>query len=183
MRLSRPPRRLFRRPALVLALVLPVLLPAALPALAQQQQGSGGTGEPGIGLPRLPDWIETFMHWTARGVELVGVAIIVLGAVYACIRLVQRLVGRLGGDGLYHGFRADLGRAILLGLEFLVAADIIGTVAVAPTMDNLLILGLIVLIRTFLSTALQVEIEGRWPWRAKMHAVRGHDDHDIQRET
>jgi uncharacterized membrane protein len=55
----------------------------------------------------------------------------------------------------------------LLGLEFLVAADIIRTVAVTPTLQGVLILGLIVLIRTFLSMALEVELEGRWPWQAK----------------
>ncbi|EIM25625.1 Protein of unknown function (DUF1622) [Microvirga lotononidis] len=57
-----------------------------------------------------------------------------------------------------------MGRAILLGLEFLVAADIINTVAIEPTIQSLLILGGIVLIRTFLSFSLEVEIEGRWPW-------------------
>ncbi|MFW5832871.1 MAG: DUF1622 domain-containing protein, partial [Pseudomonadota bacterium] len=59
-----------------------------------------------------------------------------------------------------------LAHSILLGLEFLVAADIIGTVAVEPTIENLLVLGLIVLIRTFLSFALHIEISGRLPWRA-----------------
>jgi uncharacterized membrane protein len=65
----------------------------------------------------------------------------------------------------YECFRADLGRGILLGLEFLVAGDIIGTVAVAPTFESLGVLAVIVLIRTFLSFSLEVEIEGRWPWR------------------
>ena len=61
--------------------------------------------------------------------------------------------------------RATFGRSVLLGLEVLVAADIIRTVAVEPTIDNLLVLGLLVLIRTFLSWSLEVEIDGRWPWR------------------
>jgi uncharacterized membrane protein len=65
----------------------------------------------------------------------------------------------------YRRLRQDIGRGILLGLEFLVAADIIRTVAVEPTLDGVLVLGLIVLIRTFLSMALQVELEGRLPWR------------------
>ncbi|HWT29829.1 MAG TPA: DUF1622 domain-containing protein, partial [Propylenella sp.] len=68
-------------------------------------------------------------------------------------------------DEAYHAFRTSLARGILLGLEFLVAADIIGTVAVEPTLQNLAVLGLIVLIRTFLSFSLQLEIEGRWPWQ------------------
>lgn len=61
--------------------------------------------------------------------------------------------------------RQNLGRGILLGLEILIAADIIRTVAITPTLDGVLVLGVIVLIRTFLSMALQVELEGRWPWQ------------------
>ena len=63
-------------------------------------------------------------------------------------------------------FRSDFGRAILLGLEFLVAADIVGTVAIGPTLQDLSVLGLLVLIRTFLSFSLEVEITGRWPWQS-----------------
>jgi uncharacterized membrane protein len=66
---------------------------------------------------------------------------------------------------VYRRFRQDLGRGILLGLEFLVAADIIRTVAVTPTLQSVAVLGLIVVIRTFLSMALQVEVEGRLPWQ------------------
>jgi uncharacterized membrane protein len=62
-------------------------------------------------------------------------------------------------------FRSDLGRSILLGLEFLVAADIVNTVAIDPTLDSLAVLAGIVLIRTFLSFSLEVEIDGRWPWQ------------------
>ncbi|HEX8374326.1 MAG TPA: DUF1622 domain-containing protein, partial [Geminicoccaceae bacterium] len=72
----------------------------------------------------------------------------------------------VGWAKAYRGYRANLGRGILLGLELLVAADIIGTVAATPTLQNLAVLGLIVLIRTFLSFSLEVEIEGRWPWQA-----------------
>ncbi len=73
----------------------------------------------------------------------------------------------------YRQFRQDLGRAILLGLEFLVAGDIIHTVAVAPSLVNVLVLGLIVLIRTFLSMALEVELDGRWPWQRAAANGRG----------
>jgi uncharacterized membrane protein len=65
----------------------------------------------------------------------------------------------------YHELRADLGRAILLGLEFLVIADIIGTVAVEPTLQNLAVLAVIVAIRTLLSFALELEVSGKWPWQ------------------
>jgi uncharacterized membrane protein len=91
-----------------------------------------------------------------------GVLAIVIGIVAATYRFA--LTGRREVAG-YHQFRQDLGRGILLGLEFLVAADIIRTVAVTPTMQGVLILGLIVLIRTFLSMSLQVELEGRLPWQ------------------
>jgi uncharacterized membrane protein len=91
-----------------------------------------------------------------------GVLAIVVGLLLATFRFAT--TGRRVADG-YRQYRQDLGRGILLGLELLVAADIIRTVAVAPSLQGVLILGLIVLIRTFLSTALQVEVEGRWPWR------------------
>ncbi|WP_136526097.1 DUF1622 domain-containing protein [Geomonas ferrireducens] len=71
-------------------------------------------------------------------------------------------------DG-FRQLRQDLGRGILLGLEFLVAADIFRNVAVTPTLEGVLVLGVIVIIRTFLSMALQVELEGHWPWQRKPH--------------
>jgi uncharacterized membrane protein len=95
-------------------------------------------------------------------VDGMGVAVIVIGLVVATVHFVRR--ARAAGDP-YRRLRQDLGRAILLGLEFLVAADIIRTVAVSPTIENALALGLVVLIRTFLSMAMQVELEGRWPWQ------------------
>jgi uncharacterized membrane protein len=91
-----------------------------------------------------------------------GVLAIIIGLVLATFRFVA--TGRQEANG-YRRFRQDLGQGILLGLEFLVAADIIRTVAVRPTLESVLVLGLIVLIRTFLSMALQVELEGRWPWQ------------------
>jgi uncharacterized membrane protein len=94
-------------------------------------------------------------------IEVLAVAIIVVAIVYASILYaVQR-----GGPDQYTSFRARLGRALLLGLEVLVAADIIRTVALQPTLGNIVVLGLLVLIRTFLSWSLLVEIEGRWPWQ------------------
>ena len=75
--------------------------------------------------------------------------------------------GRTGWAGAFRGYRANLGRGILLGLELLVAADIIGTVAVTPSFQTLGVLAMIVLIRTFLSFSLEVEIEGQWPWRRR----------------
>ncbi len=95
-------------------------------------------------------------------VDGAGVLAILLGLIVATTRFAA--VGlRLPGG--YRRFRQDLGRGVLLGLEFLVAADIIRTVAVVPTLEGVLVLGLIVLIRTFLSMSLQVELEGQWPWQ------------------
>ncbi|WP_418314933.1 DUF1622 domain-containing protein [Piscinibacter sakaiensis] len=95
-------------------------------------------------------------------IDAAGVAVIVGALLWAGARFV--ISGRKV-DEPYRRLRQDIGRGILLGLEFLVAADIIRTVAVPPTMEGVTILGLIVLIRTFLSMALQVELEGRWPWQ------------------
>ena len=96
-------------------------------------------------------------------VDALGVMIIVIGAAIATVRF---LLGQRTDFNLaYRSYRQGLGRAILLGLEFLIAGDIIRTVVVAPTLENVLILALIVIIRTFLSMALQLEVEGRWPWQ------------------
>ncbi len=96
-------------------------------------------------------------------VDLAGVAVIVIGIVIAtCIFLLD--IVRKQQDS-YRAYRQSLGRAILLGLEFLVGGDIIRTVVVSPTLENVFILGLIVLIRTFLSMAMQLELEGRLPWQ------------------
>jgi len=105
------------------------------------------------------DWKESIV----RVVELVGVALILAGAAAATIRFVVRWT-RASLDEAYREYRQDLGRAILLGLEFLVAGDIINTVAVDPTFRSVGVLAGIVVIRTFLSFSLEVEIEGRWPW-------------------
>jgi uncharacterized membrane protein len=84
---------------------------------------------------------------------------IVHGTIRYLIRVNQQM-----GDA-YQRLKAQLGKALLLGLEFLVAADIVRTVALEPNLQNVIILGLLVIIRTFLSWSLVVEIEGRWPWR------------------
>jgi uncharacterized membrane protein len=107
---------------------------------------------------------ETMEH-VARGVEVVGIATLVVGLVMALTRAAGVLVGGQGADEAYRVVRTVFGRSILLGLEFLVAADIIRTVAVEPSLENVAVLGVIVLIRTFLSFSLEVEIDGMWPWR------------------
>lgn len=98
-------------------------------------------------------------------VEIVGVVVLLAGALLAAAVFVRRLLRGAGFQEAYHELRADLGRAILLGLELLVIADIIGTVAIEPNLHNLGVLALIVAIRTALSFALELEVSGRWPWQ------------------
>jgi uncharacterized membrane protein len=104
------------------------------------------------------------MDAVSIGFEVVGVSIIVAGFFVALVRAAPR-ARRKEYSEAYESLRATFGRSVLLGLEVLVAADIIRTVAVEPTLDNLYVLGLLVLIRTFLSWSLEVEIDGRWPWQ------------------
>jgi uncharacterized membrane protein len=108
---------------------------------------------------------EESMDAIARGVEVIGILTLVLGLAAALVRGGLALLGGRGAEEAYRVVRTVFGRSILLGLEFLVAADIIRTVAVQPSLQNVAVLGLIVLIRTFLSFSLEVEIDGRWPWR------------------
>lgn len=109
-----------------------------------------------------------WIHMATSAVEIVGTAIIVVGAFGTLGAFLTRMVKRTADrTTLVADFRSGLGRSILLGLEFLVAADIINTVAVEPTIESLLVLAGIVLIRTFLSFSLEVEIDGRWPWQKR----------------
>jgi len=98
-------------------------------------------------------------------VESVGVLVIVVGAAYSCWRYLSAQQDSVIRS--YHHLRVDLGRSILLGLEFLIAGDIIRTVSVQPNLENVALLGLIVVIRTFLSMTLHMEVEGRWPWQGR----------------
>lgn len=111
------------------------------------------------------DWFDEGLEFISLFIEVAGIAVIVLGAVAALVIAVSLLMRGNSAAAAYHSLRANLARSILLGLELLVAADIIGTVAIEPTIHNLYVLGLIVLIRTFLSISLEVEIDGRWPWQ------------------
>jgi uncharacterized membrane protein len=108
------------------------------------------------------DWIEAI----GRLIDIAGVLAIALGIAFVVL-LALRDVARRGSVGVYTEFRQRLGRAILLGLELLVAADIIRTVAITPTLESVAVLGGIVLVRTFLSFSLEVELSGRWPWQRR----------------
>lgn len=111
----------------------------------------------------MPVTFTVVVETVGRAIDGVGVAVIVVGAVAATVAALRRVRG--GQPAAYRFFRQQLGRSILLGLELLVAADIIRTVAVAPTLSSVAVLGGIVLIRTFLSFSLELEITGRWPWQ------------------
>ena len=110
------------------------------------------------------------MDVVGTAVDTAGVSVIVIGAIIATTRFLFQRRGET--TILFRLYRQDMGRAILLGLEFLVAGDIIRTVVVDPTFDNVIVLGLIVLIRTFLSMSLQLELDGRWPWRVHCERKR-----------
>lgn len=99
----------------------------------------------------------------ARGLELFGVAVIGVAFVFAVLRAVQH--HRLGRPDVYNQLKFFIGRGLQLGLEFLVAADIISTVTIEPTRERIISLGLLIVIRTFLSWSITVEIEGCWPWQ------------------
>jgi uncharacterized membrane protein len=104
------------------------------------------------------------MERVVRGFEVAGVAILVVGSLVAFVSAALEL-GRGGGRAAYQRARQGVGRAILLGLEVLIIADIVLTITVDRTFDSALTLGLIVLVRTFLSFSLEVELEGTLPWR------------------
>lgn len=110
--------------------------------------------------------------WVAIGIEAAGILIIAVGAVVSTSIFLHQLLRDRSLSRVYPAYRSNLGRAILLGLELLVAADIVGTVVVDPTFANLGILALIVAIRIVLSFAMEVEINGHWPWRQAELALR-----------
>lgn len=113
--------------------------------------------------------VKIYIGHVARGIEVAGVLAIVLGIAIGLIRYIFSLQGVQPRS--YKMLRQHLGKAILLGLEILVAGDIIGTVVTEPTMYKVLTLGVIVLIRTFLSFSLEVELEGKLPWKESQNDV------------
>jgi len=106
-----------------------------------------------------------WVAYAATGIEFLAVAIIVAVILSATVSYLMKIMARQTDATTYTDFRHRVGRSLLLGLEILVAADIIRTVVLEPTLNNVLVLGLLVLIRTFLSWSLVLEIEERWPWQ------------------
>lgn len=109
--------------------------------------------------------IKLYIEYTARIIEIAGVLTILVGTILALGKFL--FSAQTGRKRSYKLLRQELGKGILLGLEILVAADIIATVVTEPTMDKVLTLGVIVIIRTFLSLSIELEIEGRFPWQRK----------------
>jgi uncharacterized membrane protein len=111
---------------------------------------------------RVLEWIE----YAALAIEVLAVVIIGFTIFYSMIRYSFQGIVQPENEGRYRELKMRLGRSLLLGLEILVAADIVRTVALEATLQSVAILGLLVLIRTFLSWSLVVEIEGHWPWQS-----------------
>ena len=117
--------------------------------------------------------VRTCIEWAALAIEILGASVIVAGVLRVAItRGTVRFLFQLDKPGAYESYKHQMGRSLLLGLEFLVAGDVVRTVALEPTLNNVAVLGLLVLIRTFLSWSLTVEIEGRWPWQRKTEQLR-----------
>jgi uncharacterized membrane protein len=113
-------------------------------------------------MTRAREWIEI----AALGIEILAVAVMSAVILVSTLQWLLRLARRLPND--YQAYREGVARAMLVGLELLVAADIIRTVVVEPTLGNMAILASLVLIRSFLGWSLTLEIEGRWPWQKAM---------------
>ncbi|WP_052480876.1 DUF1622 domain-containing protein [Gilvimarinus agarilyticus] len=111
------------------------------------------------------EFVEPIAEWIAALIEILGIFIIVAFSVYTLAYGAFSLLKKKNPEIIYSQIRRRLGRGILLGLEFLVAADIIHTVAVELTFTTVGVLAIVVLIRTFLSFTLDLEITGRWPWQ------------------
>jgi uncharacterized membrane protein len=110
-----------------------------------------------------PEHVNRGIEFVARGLEIVGVAVIALAFAHALGRSLLHFGQRR--EDAYERLKVYIGKALLLGLEFLVAADIIRTVIIEPTMAGILSLGLLIVVRIVLGWSIAVEIEGCWPWQ------------------
>ena len=113
---------------------------------------------------------EAAISAVSKGVELAGVGLLIAGGLYSLGSFAWDVARQRTTDG-YDRLRRTLGRSILVGLEILVGADIIRTIAVSPSFTSVGVLGLVVVVRTFLSFSLEAELEGQWPWKRKQHEV------------
>lgn len=114
--------------------------------------------------------LEELITQVGTAIDVAGVLVIVVGALIVTAVFIYKMSRGSELAAAYRLYRQGLGRAILLGLEFLVAGDIIRTVAISPTFRSVGVLAAIVLVRTFLSFSLEVELDGRWPWQKRPSA-------------
>jgi uncharacterized membrane protein len=121
--------------------------------------------------------IRSVMEWAAVGVDVLAVAVILLGIVIAILRSgVIRALLRRDSSRVEMRLKQQVGNGLLMGLDLLVAADVIRTVALEPTLLNVATLGLLVLVRVVLTWSLVVELEGRWPWQPRVDGRVGSDN-------
>ena len=118
-------------------------------------------------MARIREWIE----WATLGVEVLAVAIMVVFIFIGTTRWLLHSAKKI--EGAYERYRVVLGKTLLVGLELLVAADIIRTVALDLTLINIALLGALVAVRTFLGWSIVIEIEGRWPWQKAKESESG----------
>jgi len=116
--------------------------------------------------------IHHYIDWAAKLIELAGAAIIVVSVILATAWFLRDGLRGSGWRDSYDGYRSNLGRGILLGLELLVGADIIATITAPLTLESVGLLAGVVAIRTFLSFSLETEIEGCWPWERSVRSER-----------
>lgn len=126
----------------------------------------------------VPMTVTDIIDSIGRGIDVAGVLVITVGILIAAALAIAD--ARRGARDVYGATRRRVGRAILLGLELLVAADIIRTVAIEPTLESLAVLAAIVLVRTFLSFTLEVELDGRWPWQQKQPSSKPRPEPDAE---
>lgn len=122
----------------------------------------------------MTEVVREWIHTAVLLMEVVAVAVIAVGVAVGLVRFVLETVRPRSRRRAYHDFRVGMGKALLLGLEILVAADVVNTVALEPNLVGVATLGLLVAIRTFLGWGLILEIEGRWPWQDKPADVEDH---------
>lgn len=128
--------------------------------------------------------MESLVRWTIVGLELAGLLAIAGGFVWSIAKSIA-VYARHTTDERYVSFRRDLGRSTLIALELLVAADILRSLVLEPSLQNIAVLGALVTIRTFLSFSIDVELDGCWPWqraRARAAAIDGSNSAPASRE-
>ncbi|MFP4392099.1 MAG: DUF1622 domain-containing protein [Desulfohalobiaceae bacterium] len=115
----------------------------------------------------MDNFITPVAAWCVAIIEALGIGVIMIFVLYSMLNATTRILQKDEKESIYQDLRQSLGRGILLGLELLIAADIIYTVAVKLSFQSIGVLAIVVLIRAFLSLTMEVEISGRWPWQGR----------------